>query len=157
MEELEIYKAKFIERFSGYNIKESLEEDCLKLEIINSEENNIVVYFDDEEMTFFFSEYHMHISYEDDDFSYLIDVTEKILSSEYAAMVVYSDKRWLLSQIVLLEDVPINSLKQFLKFCFPSMKEFRNELNNGGEVCFYFWDSSKNITYKIQNGKINYN
>lgn len=157
MEELEIYKAKFIEKFGKYNIKESLEEDCLKLEIINPEENNIVVYFDEEEMTFFFSEYHMHISYEDDDFNYLIEETEKILSSKYAAMIVYSDKRWLLSNIVMFEDVPINSLKQFLKFCFPNIKEFQNELRNGGEVCFYFWDSSKNITYKIQNGKINYN
>lgn len=157
MEKLEIYKAKFIEKFSGYNIKESLEEDCLKLEIINPEENNIVVYFDEEEMTFLFSEYHMHISYEDDDFNYLIDITEKILSSEYAAMIVYSDKRWLLSKIVMFENVPISSLKQFLKFCFPSVKEFRDELRNGGEVCFFFWDSSKNITYKIKDEKINSN
>ena len=33
-------------------------------------------------------------------------------------------------------------------------KEFRNELKNGGKVYFSFWDSSKNMIYKVQDGKL---
>lgn len=155
MEELEIYKTKFAEKFNKYNPKESIEDGSLKLEIINPSRNNIVVYFDEDEMTFFFSEFHMHICYEDDDFKYLTDTTEKILLSKYAAMIVYSEKRWLMSNLVEFEDVPINSLTKFLKFCFPGRKDFQNELRKGGKVCFFFWNSNKNMTYKIQDGKIN--
>ncbi|MFR7819616.1 hypothetical protein [Candidatus Pseudoruminococcus sp.] len=154
MEQSQIFKTKFIEKFSEYNIKESIEDDCLEIEIINYEDKNIIIHFDENEIIFFFLEYHMHIYYDDDSFQYLVDITKKVLSSEYVVMVVYSNKRWLCSNLLKFEDVPMNSLSKFLKFCFPNTKEFRNELKNGGKVYFSFWDSSKNMIYKVQDGKL---